>query len=228
MKIYLLGGANIKTGVNSIIKKALADAGKKPTVLIFPWTAWFTTPKRNKYRRLMTNYFLKLGARKVIFAELKDRTKILKRKIRCVDFIYLPGGQLYIIKRMASRKLERLLKNFKGVIAGNSAGALALCKRFVVVKGQGGWPKTVLKKGLGLANVTIFVHYGNPNPRLGGINTDNELRRISKQKQIKIFAVPETSALVFDHKLRIINKIAIFENGKKHSKVHYKFILSDI
>lgn len=208
-KLYLLGGEDVKKKDSKRInKKAFADAGKKPTILIFPWTARI---EKKKYRKPLKNYFKELGARKIIFAELSDSFKKIKKKIDSSDIIYLPGGETkFLVKRL--KKIKKLLKNYKGVIIGNSAGTLSLCRKYAVIKGQDSRPKSTFESGLGLIDFRVSVHYGSPN--LDCPSEDKDLKKLSKK--VKIYAIPERSALVCNSKnLKIIGTVYQFYRGKK-------------
>ncbi|MCD6239880.1 MAG: Type 1 glutamine amidotransferase-like domain-containing protein [Thermotogae bacterium] len=215
-KLYFLGGVDIKMGEDKRIdERALADAGKDPIVLVFPWTAWFTTGRKNKNRKIIRDYFKDTGAKKIIFAELTDSLKGIKKKIKSADLIYLPGGEpKLLIRRLRRRGIDLLLKKYTGIIVGNSAGAVALCKEYAVIKGQDGRLKTTLEPGLGLVDFTISVHYGSPIKWPGGNSPDKEHKRLSKK--IRIYAIPERCALVYDGKdLKTIGKVYVFDKGKK-------------
>jgi len=215
-KLYFLGGEDIeKRDSKEIDKKAFADAGRTPVILIFSWTAWFTTSRKNKYRKITKDYFEELGARKIIFAELTDSFREIKKKIESSDLIYLPGGEVnFFVERLKKRKIDSLLKDYKGVIVGNSAGTLALCKRYAVIKGHNDRPKTGLEPGLGLVDFTVSVHYGALIKWDGGISPDKELRKLSRK--VKVYAIPERCALVYDgKKLKPMGDVHVFYNGKK-------------
>ena len=213
-RLYFLGGTNIKKGlVKKVYKKVLAEWNS--VVLVFPWTAWFTTKRKNKYREIIKNYFKSIGAKKVIFAELSDSLKKIKRKIKSSDLVYLPGGEpRLLVERIKKRRIDSLLRKHAKTIVVDSAGALVLCEKYAIIKGQGGRPKTTLEPGLELVNFTISVHYGSQIESIGGISSDKEHKSLSKK--VKIYAIPEHCALVYDIKnLKSIGKIYIFDNGKK-------------
>lgn len=219
VRLYFLGGEDIekKRDSKSINKRAFTDAGGNPSILIFPWTGKFTTAKKNKYRKSMANYFKQLGASKIIFAELTDSSKKIKNKIKSANLIYLPGGEpKFIIKRFKNRKIDFLLKKYNKIIMGNSAGSLALCKKYVVIKGQDGRPKTAFENGLGLTDFAVSVHYGCDNKLLSGESPTKELVNFSKKNDVKIYAIPETSAIVYNGKTpKFIGKVYLFYKGKK-------------
>ncbi|PKM92096.1 MAG: hypothetical protein CVU81_02320 [Euryarchaeota archaeon HGW-Euryarchaeota-1] len=215
-KLYLLGGESTKKkDSKQINQQAFLDAGGSPVVLLFPWTGRFTTAKKNKYRKPTGDYLKELGAKKVVFAELFDSQAILKEKITSSNLIYLPGGEtVFLINRIKRKGIDVLLKNYSGVIIGNSAGTLALCKKYALIKGQDRNAKTLLEGGLGLVDFTVSVHYGSPIEHLSGISPEKELRQLSEK--VKIYAIPEKCALIYDRgKLNSVGNVYVFDKGKK-------------
>ncbi|HYA77652.1 MAG TPA: Type 1 glutamine amidotransferase-like domain-containing protein [Verrucomicrobiae bacterium] len=215
MKLYFQGGEDIKKrDSKEINEKAFANAVKSPTVLIFPWTEVI---EKIEYRTLMYGYFRELGGGKIDFAELSDSFQRLKEKIESSDIIYLPGGKTQIlIGRIKERKISRLLQRYNKVMIGNSAGSLAMCKRYAVIKGQEGEPRTTTEEGIGKVDFEVTVHYKSAVPELSGQSPDRELRTLSRKMNTKIYAIPERSALVYDDKkIEPIGDISVFDKGKK-------------
>ena len=214
-KLYFHGGEDIKKrDSKKIDKRAFADAGKAPTILIFPWTRKI---EKIEYRAIISDYFKELGASKIKFAELSDSHQKIKRKIESSDLIYLPGGDdRILVNRLKKRKIDALFQKYNKVIIGNSAGSLALCKKYVVIKGQEGEPKTEAREAIGLVNFAVAVHYKSTNPRFSGQAPCKELKALSKKMDIKIYAIPERCALVYTNgKLQFIGNIYLFYKGRK-------------
>jgi hypothetical protein len=64
-KLYFLGGEDLeKRESKKINEKAFNNAGGAPRILIFPWTSE-TMGKGDKYRKIMTDYFKDIGAKKM-------------------------------------------------------------------------------------------------------------------------------------------------------------------
>jgi peptidase E len=98
-------------------------------VLVFDWTARQVGIAR-KYRKILADYFGDLGASAVEFAELSDSLREIDERVRRSDLVYLPGRDARIlIERMRKAGVAELLRKYGKVIVGNSAGAIALCKR---------------------------------------------------------------------------------------------------
>lgn len=205
-KLYFLGGEDIvKRDSREINKKAFIDAGGAPMALIFNWTAE-SVDKTDKYRKIMADYFEELGASKIEFAEYSDSLEEITEKINDSDLIYLPGGVTRIlVERIKNAKVDILLRKYNKVIIGNSAGALALCKDYILTRGKHN-PVTTAISGFGLVDFSLKVHYD--------ASKDEELRKLSTKR--KIYAIPERCALVYDDgSLSFIGNVYLFYEGKK-------------
>ncbi len=204
-KLYFLGGENVaKQDSKRINEFAFREAAVSPRVLVFPW-ARALSDKTQKRRKRLFNYFRNIGAGTVDFADYSKTFEEINRKVECSDLVYLTGGlTTVLIKRLRNKSIDLLLCNYDKVIVGRSAGALALCKRCFLTDKHKNLVKMV--DGLGLVDFGIKVHY-RPS-------RDVELKRLSKEE--KIYAIPERSALVYDHEcLSFIGDVYMFQNGKK-------------
>jgi dipeptidase E len=205
-KLYFLGGEDVaERGSEEINKKAFAEAGGAPVVLIFNWTAE-STEKTEKYGRIMADYFQDLGASAVLFAEPSDSLEQIAQKTKRSDLIYLPGGVTRIlVERIMDAKVDNILREYDKVIVGNSAGALALGRDCILTRGKHN-KRTVISPGLGLVDFSVKVHY-NPSK-------DRELKQLSHKR--KIYAIPERSALIYENgSISCVGDIYLFQDGKK-------------
>ncbi len=208
-KIYFLGGEYIeKRDSEKINRKAFADAGRAPAVLVFLW-ARETVDKTDPKRKLIVNYFKDIVAGKIEFAEPVDSTKGIIEKINSSDFIYLPGGNTKIlVERLKEEKITYLLKEYDKIIVGNSAGARALCKKYIGMKGKHDRTTTEVSQGLGLVNFAAVAHYN--------LSYDKELKSLSEKINMKIYGIPERSALVYDNEgIKFLGNVSLFYKGEK-------------
>jgi len=208
-KIYFLGGEYIeKRDSERINRKAFVDAGGAPAVLVFLW-ARETVDKTDPKRKLIVNYFKDIGAGKVEFAEPADSMKKIAEKIDSSDLIYLPGGNTKIlVERLKKAKVTDLLKKYDKIIVGNSAGAQALCKKYIGMKGKHDRTSTEVSQGLGFVNFGIVAHYD--------ISYDKELKSLSEKNNMKIYGIPERSALVYDNEdIKFLGSAYLFYKGEK-------------
>ena len=204
-KLYLLGGENVfKRSAREVNEQAFYDAGKPLIVVVFPW-ARASFDKTYKRRKRLVDYFIGLGADKIEFIEYSDPKEIIAEKISFSNLIYLTGGLVStLVERLRKMDVDPLLPDYRGVIIGRSAGALALSKKAVITCRQS--QKIKLVNGLGLVDLTLKVHY-TPEK-------DSELELLSKKD--KIYAVPSSSAIVCENgALSCIGEVFLFENGNK-------------
>jgi len=206
-KFYLLGGERVrKRDGEKVNRQAFSDAGGSPDVLVFSW-ARANFDKVYPRQKLVYNYLRYLGADSVTFVDYSFSLQELREKIERADLIYLTGGSASIlIERFKRVGVDGLLKDFKGVVVGRSAGALALCKKCLVTIRSTKQVKII--EGLGLVDITMKAHYRREK--------DETLKRLSVGE--RIFAVPKGSALIYDRdKLSCINSVYLFEEGKRQN-----------
>lgn len=204
-KLYFLGGENVsKRNSREVNEAAFHDAGEKPSILVLPWARPLFDRARKRRKRLL-NYFTSIGAGKISFSSYSDASKEIADKVGRSDLIYLLGGfTTRLIKCLKERHVDRLLREYGGVIIGRSAGALALCGKCILTDRNKSEAKII--SGLGIADFTMKVHYKS--------SKDDELKMLSKED--KIYALPERSALVYENgDLRAIGKVYLFQDGKK-------------
>jgi dipeptidase E len=206
-KYYLLGGENThKRESEEINQMAFNDAGKSPRVLVFSWArASFdrTYPKS----QLMFDYFRSLGASTVNIVDYSCTFEEIKEKISVTDLVYLTGGvPTVLIERLKKAGIRSLLRDFKGIIVGRSAGALALCRKCIITCRRTSEMKLI--DGMGLVDLTLKAHYK--------LRKDEKLIDLSKTEEF--FAVPKDSAIVYDNgKLSFINNVYLFHEGKRQT-----------
>jgi len=204
-KLYLLGGENVrKRSAREVNEKAFLDFKQHPEVVVFPW-ARASFDRAFCKRKLLTDYFIGLGAGSVDFVDYLDSRETIAQRVCGSNLIYMTGGLVIaLVERLRKVKVERLLRDYNGVIVGRSAGALALCRKCVITSRRDKQVRVV--EGLGLADITLKVHY-KPEK-------DVVLQQLSKSG--KIYAVPSRSAIVYDSGVRrVIGKAYLFENGEK-------------
>jgi len=206
-KLYLLGGENVcKRSAREVNERAFQDAKGPLNVLVFPW-ARASFDKGYKKRKTLVDYYTSLGASIVNFIDYSDSNETIAKKMADSNLVYLTGGLASVlVERLKNMGVDRLLHDYGGVIVGRSAGALALCRKCLITCRSSN-PKVKIINGLGLADLTLKVHY-KPEK-------DNVLERLSRQE--KIFAVPMGSALVYDNGVcSFMGEVYLFEKGKKH------------
>ena len=149
--IFLQGGEDVKKRTNFHMFKEILNISKKKNILVIPWTT--ESKKKEKfYRNVYINYFKEVGFKKIIFLELSDSFNNAQKKFSKVDVVYIPGGDPSILyKRIIKRKIDRLIKSFRGILIGNSAGAILLSR--------GQIEEDKVYPGIGLLDFFVKVHY---------------------------------------------------------------------
>ncbi len=204
-KLYLLGGENVfRRSAKEVNERAFQDAGEFSNVLVLSW-ARASFDNSYKKRKLLVDYFISLGARTINFVDYSDSNEAIAQKIADSNLIYLTGGHATIlVERLKSMSVDQFLCNYDGIIIGRSAGALALCRKCIITCRSNS--KTKIIPGIGLADLTLKVHY-KPEK-------DSILKQLSKQE--KIYAIPMGSALIYENNAcASIGEVYLFENGGK-------------
>src|SRR5208283_3619945 len=203
-KLCLLGGENVfKRSAREVNERAFQDAGEPLVVLVFPW-ARASFDKGYKKRKRLVDYFISLGAGTINFIEYSDSNEMIAEKMADSNLVYLTGGLANVlVERLKNMGVDRLLHDYRGVIVGRSAGALALCRKCIITCRSNSKVKII--DGLDLADLTLKVHY-KPEK-------DATLERLSRRE--KIYAVPEGSAIVYNNDAcSFMGEVYLFENGK--------------
>jgi len=119
--------------------------------LVIPWTT-NDESKEKKYRKIIEEYFKDVGFEEVIFLGKDDNSLKINEKFEKVDVIYLPGGDPQILfEEMKKRNLDQKIKDFEGIIIGNSAGAIVLSK--------GKIEGNKIYHGFGIVDFYVKVHF---------------------------------------------------------------------
>ncbi len=206
--LYFLGGENVKERSLEHINRIIFNSVESPSVMILPWTTE-DDDKKEKYFPILKQYFKSLGA--VYVDQIKNPEEFdsdIDRVFRS-NIIYLPGGLPGVFMEYASKsmKIRDVLQSYNGIIVGNSAGALVMCKEMIITADED-HPQIEILPGLGLVDFSVEVHYNGSN--------DEELLQLSQER--KIYALSEQSGMKYDlhlEKLEFLESVYFFENGKK-------------
>lgn len=208
MKHYFIGGGNIrKNELEEIDKRALSELDKSPKICVFLWTSEDPESEGSKkWMNILGTYFKKLGAEKVTFPSILDSIEKIKEEMANSDMIYIPGGNTEsLLNHLKEKGVAPLIRSYKKIISGNSAGAICLCKDSILLKNKDRL-ETKVVEGIGMVDFSVAVHYDEKH--------DDELIELSKER--KIYAIPEKRYLVFEGtNFEFINDIYLFFQGEK-------------
>lgn len=204
-KIYLIGGGDYcSKGLDRLNQIILKDFNFKQTFLIIPFAT--KEERRMKWIEAIKSSFSKIKRNINFDTLLEEDTKNEKtKKILHSDLIFFTGGSPEVlIDKIYKGGILNLIKSYKGILVGYSAGALAFSDFCFILKDKD-YPRSQIIKGLGIVDFTTSVHY-----------EDNEKEEISFfSKYRKIYTIPNNSAIIVTNKnISFFGNILPF-NGEK-------------
>ena len=149
----------------------------------------------NNFKQISNNLEFKL-------LDFRIKGTVAQNILKTADVIYLTGGDPLIqLQYMKENGLDRIIKNFRGIIIGLSAGSMNQCRIAYYCKDED-ILETMTYEGLGLVDVTITPHYE--------IENDIQVNEHKKwSQQLPIIGLPNNSFIVVNNGL-----IEIY--GKSH------------
>jgi len=199
-EIILCGGGNMRTGELKGLDSQVIKSSENKKILVLDLTT--NNPEKiNKYKLFLKEYFLNLGATEVWF--ISDFPEIKSIDFNEFGIIYLPGGNpVTLLENIIEKKID--LRVFRGILFGNSAGALVLSKNLIVTKDED-FPKTFVKKGLGIIPFSVEVHYDSSKAA--------DLKKLKLKEDI--YAIPEKDFIKINRSKVILGKnIKIFRGER--------------
>ncbi len=207
--LALVGGAEWREGC-TFDRDLLAESGADE-VLVLPTAAAYEHPERAV--EWAQEWFAGLGAKArglMVLARPDAEEEANVAAIRDARFIYLSGGSPLHLRSVLkdSAAWDALCQAWQGgaVLAGSSAGAMALCDPMVDPRGG------AFTLGLGLlAQVAIIPHHDTWSPEKA------KRTIILAAKGVPIVAIDERTALIRDRdgawKVDGVGSVVVFVNG---------------
>lgn len=124
-----------------------------------------------------------------------DSIEAMKSAIANSNILLLPGGAPdLLMKRMREKKLLPLVKRFRGLVIGYSAGAMAQLAQYHITPDED-YPEFSWQKGLGyLSGFDIEVHYRNSS------HQNRYIERAIEEKGMTVYAIEEKGGMIVDEK----------------------------
>ena len=153
-RVYILECENVESRpLFDLHKEMIGLLVEKPKVLVLLWTT-NNREKIRKYMKIIDKYFRDLGAKEITFLDENDED--YRRRFRNANILYLPGGSTRIfLEKLRRKRIAEEIKHFRGIIIGNSAGAIVLSKIGYVYRGK----EMIEYNGLSILNIRIIVHF---------------------------------------------------------------------
>lgn len=110
----------------------------------------------------------------------------MKEKILNSSILMLTGGAPdLMMKRIKEKKLKKLIKNYKGIMIGYSAGAMIQLDSYHISPDED-YPKFLYQTGLGcLSGFAIEPHFRRSKVQLQSIE------KVKSEKQIPVYGIYE-------------------------------------
>lgn len=194
--------------VNDDLKKIIK---KDSYVLILPWSMPFEldanrlvneyfkkgSEKYNKYIDSLLN--LGISEENIYIANCYSDTKeFLRKQIKQADIILLTGGnpEMFFSKVVHTTEILYDLKYFKGIIIGESAGAVLQFRRYFITKENNYYNYFAFYDGFGIVDNHFYIDVHSLNTKLYLEN----LRKVSIDSNKDIYAISDNGAIIFNRK----------------------------
>lgn len=202
MITYIFSAFDKDIRFNEVANYFKNDMGGYKNIVFIP-ANFENMEKVNDYANIDVSWFKEIGINLTGITVLNEKMPKEKmiNSIKNADIIFLMGGDtLKQNKFLMKNDLKSIIKTFKKVVIGISAGAINLSNISLCSKDEeDGVEKTVTYQGIGRINYTIEPHFDIDNKIL----LQNELYPLSKE--ITIYGLPNnTGVRIIDNNFEIL------------------------
>ncbi len=155
-----------------------------------------------------TNVFFKYGIKKEqiswvnYFTDSKDE---MIRKIKNSSILLLTGGAPdLMMKRIKEKGLKKVLKRYKGLVIGYSAGAMVQLDLYHITPDES-YNCFSYQNGLGyIQGLDIEVHFRNSKKQMESID------RVREEKKVDVYGIYENGGILVDDSIHLFGNVCIF------------------
>lgn len=135
----------------------------------------------------------------------KDMIDEMKMKILNSSILMLTGGAPdLMMKRIKEKKLKKIIKNYKGIMIGYSAGAMIQLDLYHINPDED-YPKFSYQNGLGcLSGFDIEPHFRRSKIQMESIE------KVKEEKGISIYGIYEDGGMIIDKGITCFGKVDLF------------------
>jgi dipeptidase E len=191
--LYLISGLDMRKGeLDFLLPDMLKDVER---VLIIP----FATPQqyRESWRQSLQDAFTKHKKLRIDMYE--------DNQVGQYDMLFLTGGMTdKLLQEIEKQQLTEEIRNFPGIIAGISAGAMIYGPKTVILKDHD-YPQSQVMEGLNITNYMVSPHYTT--------HDDEELKLYSNQGTI--LALTDETVAIVTTKTKLQGNAFLFQHGNK-------------
>ena len=148
-----------------------------------------------------------IGKEQIVWVNyFKDSMDEMKEKILNSSILMLTGGAPdLMMKRIKEKKLKKLIKNYKGIMIGYSAGAMIQLDSYHISPDED-YPEFLYQTGLDcLSGFAIEPHFRRSKVQLQSIE------KVKSEKQIPVYGIYEEGGMIIDSSIKCFGKIEKFE-----------------
>ena len=135
----------------------------------------------------------------------RDTIDEMKMKILNSSILLLTGGAPdLMMKRIKEKRLKKIIKNYKGVMIGYSAGAMIQLDSYHISQDED-YPEFSYQTGLGcLSGFDIEPHFRKSKIQIKSIE------KVQEEKQIPIYGIYENGGIIVDKSITCFGKVDKF------------------
>ena len=165
-------------------------------------------PGQGIWYRSNQNVFYRYGIREeqIVWVNyFRDTIDEMKMKILNSSILLLTGGAPdLMIKRIKEKRLKKIIKNYKGVMIGYSAGAMIQLDSYHISQDED-YPEFSYQTGLGcLSGFDIEPHFRKSKIQIKSIE------KVQEEKQIPIYGIYENGGIIVDKSITCFGKVDKF------------------
>lgn len=148
----------------------------------------------------------------ILYEDTKNKAKELVNK---ADFIFLSGGDTYIQNCFFNEiNLKELLKNFDGIVIGQSAGSINMATNVFNSPEEKEESEPIYFEGLGLTELNIEPHFNLDSTNFNEYENYQRDYILKESEKRTIYALCDTShILIINDEKNIYGESYIIKNG---------------
>ena len=135
-----------------------------------------------------------------------DSIEEMKNKIMNSSVLLLTGGAPdLMMKRIKEKKLKKVIKNYKGVMIGYSAGAMIQLDAYHISPDED-YPKFSYKTGLGcLSGFDVEVHFRKSKVQMESVE------KVKNDKKIPVYGIYENGGMILEKEVICFGQVDLYE-----------------
>lgn len=166
-------------------------------------------PGKGIWYRSNQDVFYKYGIPKenIVWVNyFEDSIETMRTKVLNSSVVLLTGGAPdLMMKRIKEKKLKKILKNYKGVMIGYSAGAMIQLDQYHISPDED-YPGFSYQQGLGcLSGFDMEVHFRKSRVQMQSIE------KVQLEKNIPVYGIYEDGGIIISKDLTCFGRVDSFE-----------------